>query len=90
MVRESPDASAGLLSLLIGDAASVGEPLAASERVPLISATGSTGMGRAVAQVVARRLGRSLLELGGNNGMILTPSADLELATRASRARNDP
>ena len=54
-----------------------------SERLPLISATGSVRMGRSVATTVARRLGRCLLELGGNNGMILTPSADLELATRA-------
>jgi aldehyde dehydrogenase (NAD+) len=83
VVERFPEAPPGLLSVLIGDAASVGEPLAASEKIPLISATGSTRMGRTVAQVVARRLGRSLLELGGNNGMILTPSADLELATRA-------
>src|SRR4029079_4815652 len=83
VVERFPEAPPGLLSVLIGDAASVGEPLAASEKVPLISATGSTRMGRAVAQVVAKRLGRSLLRLGGNNGMILTPSADLELATRA-------
>src|SRR5213078_1929189 len=48
-----------------------------------ISATGSTRMGQAVAQTVAARLGRTLLELGGNNAMILAPSADLELATRA-------
>src|SRR4030095_6418677 len=58
-------------------------PLAASQIVPLISATGSVRMGRAVAQTVAARLVRCLLELGGNNGMILAPSADLELATRA-------
>src|SRR5206468_4881674 len=54
-----------------------------SDKLPLISATGSTRMGRAVATTVASRLGRSLLELGGNNGMILAPSADLELALRA-------
>src|SRR4029079_11930739 len=83
VVERFPEAPVGLLSVLTGDATSVGEPLTASEKLPLISATGSTRMGRAVAQVVARRLGRSLLELGGNNGMILTPSADLELATRA-------
>jgi aldehyde dehydrogenase (NAD+) len=52
-------------------------------RVPLVSATGSVRMGQQVAQAVAARLGRSLLELGGNNGMILAPSADLELAVRA-------
>jgi aldehyde dehydrogenase (NAD+) len=75
-----PDA---VSNVIIGDATSVGEPLAASRIVPLISATGSTRMGQAVAQTVAARLGRALLELGGNNGMIVTPSADLELATRA-------
>src|SRR5436309_4100803 len=75
-----PDA---ISSVVIGDAQSVGEPLAASRAVPLISATGSVRMGQAVAQTVAKRLGRTLLELGGNNAMILAPSADLELATRA-------
>ena len=54
-----------------------------SPALPLISATGSTKMGRTVAERVARRFGRSLLELSGNNGMILTPSADLELAIQA-------
>ena len=72
----------GVVSLVVGDA-SVGRALAESELVPLVSATGSTRMGRAVATTVANRLGRSLLELGGNNGMILAPSADLELAVRA-------
>ncbi|MCA9230909.1 MAG: aldehyde dehydrogenase family protein [Planctomycetales bacterium] len=61
----------------------VGQKLAASPDLPLISATGSVRMGRAVAQTVAARLGRSLLELGGNNGMIVAPSADLELAVRS-------
>jgi aldehyde dehydrogenase (NAD+) len=61
----------------------VGQALAASPRLPLVSATGSVPMGRAVAQTVAARLGRSLLELGGNNGMIVAPSADLELAVRS-------
>ncbi|HKD07482.1 MAG TPA: aldehyde dehydrogenase family protein [Bryobacteraceae bacterium] len=54
--------------------------LAESEAVPLISATGSVAMGRQVAQIVAKRLGRCLLELGGNNAAILAPSADLDLA----------
>jgi aldehyde dehydrogenase (NAD+) len=54
-----------------------------SPQVPLISATGSVPMGRQVAQRVAARLGRSLLELGGNNGMIVAPSADLDLAVRS-------
>ncbi|MDO1558148.1 aldehyde dehydrogenase family protein [Brevundimonas sp. 2R-24] len=70
------------LSQVIFGRADVGEALAADARIPLVSATGSTRMGRAVAQTVAARLGRSLLELGGNNAMIVTPSADLELTVR--------
>jgi aldehyde dehydrogenase (NAD+) len=57
--------------------------VASDLRLPLVSATGSTAMGREVAKAVAARLGRSLLELGGNNGMIVTPSANLEMAVRA-------
>ncbi len=82
VMREMPEVPPGVLGLVIGKA-DVGEALASSEKLPLISATGSTRMGRAVAQTVAKRLGRSLLELGGNNAMIVTPSADLELALRA-------
>lgn len=76
------DAPEGLSQLLIGGR-EIGEALSADPRVPLISATGSTRMGKAVAQAVAGRLGRSLLELGGNNAMIVTPSVDLEMAVRA-------
>ena len=72
----------GLSSLVVG-AADVGQALAAQTSVPLVSATGSVRMGRAVAQTVAMRLGRTLLELGGNNGAIVAPTADLELALRA-------
>jgi len=72
-----------IFSLIIGDGATVGERLINDARIPLISATGSTRMGRHVAEAVARRLGRSLLELGGNNAIIVTPSADLNLAIRA-------
>jgi aldehyde dehydrogenase (NAD+) len=72
----------GLCQVLQGGA-EVGAALAESERVPLVSATGSTRMGRAVAEMAARRLGRSLLELGGNNAMIVAPTADLELAVRS-------
>jgi aldehyde dehydrogenase (NAD+) len=72
-----------LFSLVIGDGATVGERLINDPRLPLISATGSTRMGRHVAEVVARRLGRSLLELGGNNAIIVTPTADLDLAMSA-------
>jgi aldehyde dehydrogenase (NAD+) len=61
----------------------VGQAIAASPMLPLVSATGSVPMGRAVAATLAQRLGRSLLELGGNNGMIVTPSADLDLAVRS-------
>jgi aldehyde dehydrogenase (NAD+) len=82
VARDMGDVPEGVSNVVIGDL-TVGQALSTSEKVPLISATGSVRMGRAVAETVARRLGRTLLELGGNNGMILTPSADLELATRA-------
>ena len=74
-------APAGLSAVVIGDGA-LGAALAADPRVALLSATGSTAMGRAVGPVVAARFGRSLLELGGNNAAIVAPSADLELAVR--------
>jgi aldehyde dehydrogenase (NAD+) len=71
------------LSQVAQGARTVGEQLAADKRVPLISATGSTRMGKALSPVVAARLGRTILELGGNNAMIVAPSADLKLAERA-------
>jgi aldehyde dehydrogenase (NAD+) len=74
---------AGVFSLLVGGVEEIGEPMLADPRLPLISATGSTAMGRRVAEVVGRRLGRTLLELGGNNGVILMGDADLDLALRA-------
>jgi aldehyde dehydrogenase (NAD+) len=58
----------------------VGEWLSSDTRIPLVSATGSTRMGKALAAAVAQRLGRSLLELGGNNAIIITPDADLDMA----------
>ncbi|AKZ62140.1 aldehyde dehydrogenase [Herbaspirillum hiltneri N3] len=73
---------AKLCQILIGHA-NIGEVMSRSPLVPLVSATGSVRMGRKVATVVAERLGRSLLELGGNNAMIVAPSADLSLALRA-------
>jgi aldehyde dehydrogenase (NAD+) len=76
------DAPAHLCQLVVGGA-DVGATLVESTRVPIVSATGSTRMGRAVAPVVAARFGRAILELGGNNAMIVTPSADLDLAVRA-------
>ncbi|MBY9066547.1 aldehyde dehydrogenase family protein [Hyphomonas sp. WL0036] len=72
----------GLLSCLVGGA-ETGARLAADERVAVLSATGSTRMGRAVAPIVAQRFGKMILELGGNNAGIVCPSADLDLATRA-------
>ncbi|MBL9187190.1 MAG: aldehyde dehydrogenase family protein [Opitutaceae bacterium] len=72
-----------VFSLVCGDAAAVGGPLVADRRVTLVSATGSTRMGRRVGEAVAQRFGRSLLELGGNNAIIVTRSADLKLALRA-------
>jgi aldehyde dehydrogenase (NAD+) len=83
VMAEFPEVPGGLSSVVVGDGPGAGEVLVNSEKLPLISATGSVRMGRAVAQNVAKRLGRCLLELGGNNGMILTPSANLEMAVRA-------
>lgn len=75
------DAPAGLAQLVIGGR-EAGEAMVDDPRVPLVSATGSTRMGREVGPRVAARFGRSILELGGNNAMILAPSADLDLAVR--------
>jgi aldehyde dehydrogenase (NAD+) len=71
-----------IFSLVIGEGATIGERLISDVRVPLISATGSSRMGKHVGEVVTRRLARTLLELGGNNAIIVAPSADLELAFR--------
>ncbi|MFG6448020.1 aldehyde dehydrogenase family protein [Roseateles sp. BYS180W] len=70
------------LAQLLNGGADLGEALVDSPKVALVSATGSTRMGRAVGPRVAARFGRSLLELGGNNAIIVTPSADLDLALR--------
>jgi aldehyde dehydrogenase (NAD+) len=72
------DVPEGVSCLVIGGA-EIGKLMAADKRVPLISATGSTPMGKNVGQVVGARLGRSLLELGGNNAIIITPTADLKV-----------
>ncbi len=73
----------GVFQLIIGEDATIGKRLIEDRRIPLISATGSTRMGRIVAETVARRLGRTLLELGGNNGVIVMNDANLDLALRA-------
>ena len=74
----------GVFNLVIGSGAQVGEAMIGDPRLPLISATGSTRMGRHVGTTVARRLGRSLLELGGNNAIIICEDADLDMALRAT------
>jgi aldehyde dehydrogenase (NAD+) len=76
-----PDAPAGLSAVIIGGR-EVGEALVDHPKVPLVSATGSTAMGRAVAPKLSARFARALLELGGNNAAIVAPSADLDLALR--------
>jgi aldehyde dehydrogenase (NAD+) len=81
-VKRFGGAPKGLLEVLYGGK-EVGEALTDDPRVALVSATGSTRMGREVGPRVMQRFGRVLLELGGNNGMIVCPSADLELAVRA-------
>ena len=76
------DAPAGLVQLVIGGPA-IGEALVNSKDIPVVSATGSTRMGSIVGPKVANRFGRSILELGGNNAMIVAPSADMDMAVRA-------
>lgn len=83
LVEFGDDAPKGLSQVVIGQR-DVGEQLVDNARIPLISATGSTRMGREVAPRVAARFGRTILELGGNNAMILAPSADLDLALPAT------
>ena len=76
-------ADPAIFSLLIGDRHSVGEPLANDRRIPLVSATGSTTMGIAVAKSVHGRLGKTILELGGNNALIVSKTADLDMAAHS-------
>mgnify|MGYP001453398304 FL=1 len=73
----------GVMSLLVGSSRDVGELLVHDRRVPLVSATGSCHMGRKIGEAVAKRLARSLLELGGNNAIIVMPDSDPELVLRA-------
>jgi aldehyde dehydrogenase (NAD+) len=73
----------GVFNLAVGDGSTVGEAMTADSRLPLISATGSCAMGRVVGPAVARRMGRTILELGGNNAVIVMDDADLDLAVRA-------
>jgi aldehyde dehydrogenase (NAD+) len=74
---------AGIFNLVIGSGREVGDRLLKDPRIPLVSFTGSTQIGRHVSRTVAERFGRAILELGGNNGIIVAEDADLDLATRA-------
>ena len=76
-------ADPAIFSLLIGDRKTVGQKLTADRRIPLVSATGSVRMGHEVAKAVHGRLGRTIMELGGNNALIVAPSADLDMATQS-------
>ena len=82
IARFGDRARAGLAQIVIGKAP-LAEALVESPLIPLVSATGSTRMGRSVGPKVASRFGKRILELGGNNGMIVTPAADLDMALRA-------
>src|SRR5438067_5537571 len=76
-------ADPAIFSLLIGDRKTVGQKLAGDPRIPLVSATGSVNMGLHVAQTVHGRLGKTIMELGGNNALIVAPSADIDMATQS-------
>ena len=73
----------GVFTIVIGKGSTIGERLINDKRIPLISSTGSTAMGLRVAEAAAKKLGRTILELGGNNGIIVAEDANLDLATRA-------
>ena len=77
MAQELP---AGVFNLIVGDGSTIGERMLNDRRVPLVSLTGSTRVGRHAASLVAGRLGKYILELGGNNAIILTENSDLKIA----------
>jgi len=81
-IAEENDVDPAIFSLVVGKGSTVGDRLLHDRRIPLISATGSCQMGYRVGSVVGKRLGRTILELGGNNAVIVTPSANLEMAIR--------
>ncbi len=82
-VLKKNDVPEGVINLVAGGSKYIGDNFLADKRVPLISATGSTRVGRRVGKIVGERLGRSLLELGGNNAIIISENADLDMALRA-------
>jgi aldehyde dehydrogenase (NAD+) len=73
----------GIFNLVIGKGSTIGERILNDKRIPLVSVTGSTEVGRHAAEVLAKRFGKAILELGGNNAIIITPEADLKLAIPA-------
>lgn len=73
----------GIFNLIIGKGSTIGEKILNDKRIPLVSVTGSTAVGRHAAEVIAKRFGKAILELGGNNAIIITPNADLKLAIPA-------
>lgn len=73
----------GIFSLIVGKGSTIGEKILNDKNIPLISVTGSTNVGRHAAQVIAKRFGKSILELGGNNAIIMSPEADLKMAVPA-------
>ncbi len=81
-VANEADVDPAIFSLVVGRGSTVGDRLLHDRRIPLVSATGSCQMGYRVAEVVGKRLGRTILELGGNNAVIVTPSANLDMALR--------
>lgn len=82
-VIKQNDLPEGIFSLIIGKGSTIGEKILNDKNIPLISVTGSTSVGRHAAQVIAKRFGKSILELGGNNAIIMTPDADLKMAVPA-------
>ena len=81
-VLKENDLPEGISNVVVGDR-EIGEAMANDPEIPLISATGSTRMGKSVSEAVSKRLGKSILELGGNNAIIVTPNADLKQAIQA-------
>ncbi|MFH1417155.1 MAG: aldehyde dehydrogenase family protein [Planctomycetota bacterium] len=82
-VCEEMDIDPAIFSLVVGRGSTIGEKLIGDRRIPLVSATGSCRMGYRIGEVVGKRLGRTILELGGNNAIIVTPDADLDMTLRA-------
>jgi aldehyde dehydrogenase (NAD+) len=82
-VLKENDVPEGVLNLMAADSKMLGDGLFSDKNIPLISFTGSTRIGKKVGRLVGERLGKSILELGGNNAIIITPNADLEMALRA-------